>query len=568
VRSIIRIVIIILIVAVIPLKLFAWSRSSSSVPPDSEYYRDLDKIVAARLVKPTILGQRPYPRSEFARMAIEATQSLEKIDSGEPHSYSDFVRSEKRLWQARVSLRRLSKEFAEDIADLNAPSGEAERYRVHPLEKFYLEGRYLNSPPLTIIPNNGRGTIQAEANPLGDYNLGRHAIDGATSAIEPVARFEATKFFSGYVKPRFEVDSFRSGDMQAHAYLQNAYGTFKVGNFSFKAGRDSQMWGYGARGSLLYSTNPRPLDGMWVTNPTPARLPWILKYLGEWRYTLYGFNLGPEYPQKWAWITGYKISALPCQYVEFGFGHSVMMGGEGAISPGFVDVIGEFFGFRPAGTSGNDPNLTNHLFEVDLLVRIPGLRGSQIYGGFVLEDKWKSIEKTMKHGMSYLGGVYFPALNRSGSLDLRMEYTRNTPLPYRHGFYSAGYTENRKIIGSDAGPDADNAHILFRQTFSDNAWFGLSFDWDYRRSDRYVELVQANGLAGDVVKTASGPTDVRYRVMTGFHFNASSNVKVNLSAGYERAFNIFYIDGMDRNNYLAGVILEINLDRFFGFSSN
>lgn len=552
----------------VPCDLIAWSRSSSSVPPDSEYYRDLDKVVAAKLAKPTILGQRPYPRSEFARMAIEASRKLQEIEGDSAKTYSELVKRDRHLWQARLSLRRLEKEFAEDIADLESPSGELERYRIHPFEKLYIAGRYLNSPTTDIIPNNGRGGLSAEINPLADYNLGRHPIDGGTVSLEPVARFEATKFLSGYVQPRFESDMYRSGEGQGHAYIQNAYATFKAGNFSFKAGRESQVWGYGDRGSLLYSTNPRPMDGMWVTNPTPARLPWIFKYLGKWRYTLYGVNLGPEQVRSWPWLAGYKLGLLASDYVELGFGHSVMMGGDGAITPSFVDVIGEFFGFRPAGTSPGSPNLTNHIFEVDMLLRLVPLRGTQIYGGFAIDDKWSNVRKTLKHGMSYQGGVYFPALNESGSMDLRIEYVRTSPLQYRHSGYRDGYTENRKIIGSDLGPDGDSIHVAFRQTLSENTWFGLSFDWEYRRSDRYREIKLPNGRAGDVIKIASGPTDTRYRGMMDFNFNASKNVKVNLAAGYERAVNISYVEGDDRNNYLLGARFEINLDRYFGFSKN
>lgn len=562
------VIVLILSMLVIPSSAFAWDRSTSSVSPDSPYYRDLDKLVAAKLAKPPILGQRPYPRSEFARMTAEAIENLDKIENVEPGSYSTLVKRERGYWQARISIRRLKREFNEELVDAGAVDDEKKRYRIHPLEKLNIYNRYLNSPDLVIISNNGRGSIEANVNPLGDYKLGRHAVDGYTSAEELVGRFQVTKFLSGYVSPRFEVDFYRNDDMQAHAYIQNAYTTFKAGNFSAKVGRDSQVWGFGERGSLLYSTNPRPLDGVWLTNPTPERLPWHFKYLGKWRYTLYGVNLGPGRPRKWSWLMGYKVSVLPSDYVELGFGHSVMIGGEGSQSPSALDVVGEFFGFRPAGTSGTSDNLSNHQFEVDFLVRIVPLRGTQLYANAAIEDKWKSIAKTLDHGMSYLGGIYIPALNPSGSMDLRMEYERINPLQYRHGRYAAGYTENRKIIGSDAGPDSDSVHAKFRHTLSENTWYGLSFDWEWRQSDLYRELVQANGLAGDIEKIASGPTDVRYRGTLDFNFQIRDDVKCRLAAGYERAVNIFYVEGDDRNNYLASVGLQIDLDRFFGFSAN
>ena len=40
----------------------AWIRSTSSVPPDDNAYRLIDKLIAFSLVEPPIRGQRPYPR--------------------------------------------------------------------------------------------------------------------------------------------------------------------------------------------------------------------------------------------------------------------------------------------------------------------------------------------------------------------------------------------------------------------------------------------------------------------------------------------------------------------------
>jgi hypothetical protein len=551
-----------------PSKPCAFDRSTPSVPPDSALYRDLDKLVAFKLASPPILGQRPYPRSEFARMTAEAMRKMAAVDEGGAETLKEFRNAKERRWQVDISLRRLKDEFREELVDMGAIEGEKGSVHVHGLKEMDIYNRYLDSPPTTLPPNNGRGRIDATINPLGDYNLGRHAIDGYTGAYETVSYVEASKFFSAYASPRLEVDGYRKGDMQGHAYLQNGYGTFKAGNFSLKVGRDSQVWGFGERGSLLFSTNPRPLDGMWVTNPTPARLPWVFKHLGKWRYTLYGVNLGPGNSVKWSWLTGYKISLMPCDYVELGFGHAVTIGGEGTPTPSFVDVIGEFFGFRPAGTSKGSTNFSNHTFEIDLLLRLVPLRGTELYADVAIEDKWKSIMKTLKQGMSYLGGMYIPALNPSGSMDLRMEFVRTSPLQYRHSRYSSGFTLNRLLIGSDAGPDAYTAHLQFRHTLSPAFFYGVTADWDYRRSNTYRELRNSNGSAGDIIKVKSGPTEVRYRGVLDVNMKIKKYATLDVAAGFERVSNIFFVEGMHRSNFLAGVNLELDLDRFFSFSSH
>jgi len=544
----------------------AWVRSSSSVPPDDDAYRLLDKLIAFSLCEPPIRSQRPYPRGEFARMTAEAMSKYAEMKEGlgEPESFEKYVKRAARMREIGEVIDELKAEFHEELVDMGAVEGERMRYRVHPIEEFVFYRDYLNSPPTQIPVNNGRGLINAWVNPLGDYDLGRHPTDGYQSAEELVARFQLGKFFSAYARPRLEVNFPRQGDLSGDLYIQNAYGTFKAGNFSMKAGRDSMVWGFGERGSLLYSTNPRPLDGIWLTNPEPARLPWYFKYLGRWRYTLYAANLGPEYARKYAWIAGYKLSLAPARYVEVGFGHAVQIGGEGAPTPSAVDVIGEFFGFRPAGTSGSAPNLTNHMFEFDLLLRIPQLRGVELYGNFALEDKWKSVKKTLTHGMSYLGGLYIPALNNTGSMDLRIEYVHVNPLQYRHSLYADGWTINERLMGTDAGPDANAIHAQFRHTISPKIWYGVTFGWDYRSSDTWVELPNR----GDIVKTVSGPTEQRWRGIFDLDWRVRPEMKLHFTGGYERVGNLHYQQNVHRNNFLIAASLHFYWDRYFAFAAN
>ena len=546
----------------------AWERASPSVPPDSGLYRDLDKLVAFGLVTPPIRGQRPYPRGEFARMTAEAMRRVAERDAAGAASVSfeEHYRNGVRRRQIGEALARLKEEFHDDLVDMGAIDGERMTYRLHPVDDATLFGTYLNSPSVALPPNNGRGFIGAVINPLVDYNLGRQATDGTQIAQEVTGWFEAGRFFAGLVRPRFEENAFRTGDVTAMATVQNATADLRAGNFSVKVGRDSMFWGMGDRDSLLFSTNPRPLDGVWVTNPTPARLPWVFKYLGRWRYTLYGVNMGPEYSVPYAWTMGYKVSLAPAKYVELGFGHAVIIGGQGMPAPSAVDVIGEFIGFRPGGTTTTSPNISNHMFGIDVLVRIPQLRGLELYGTMAIEDKWKSITKTLTQGCSYQGGIYLPALNASGSLDLRLEYAHTSPLQYRHGLYTDGFTIDRKLIGTDGGPDAETVHAKLRQTVAPKLRLGVALDWDYRRSDTYTELRNPDGSAGPVVKIGWGPAEQRYRGVVDLDWQLRETLRLRLAGGYERAHNLGFVAGVDRNNWLLSGALTWKFDRRFARS--
>ncbi len=534
-----------------PTTSLAWQRSTVNVAPDSLLYRDLDKLVAWGLVHPPILGQRPYPRSEFARLTAEAEQNL-------PDREQDI--NPKRLKQINLVLNRLKKEFKEDL-DKQQPG-----FRFHPFDKFITSATYLNSPATTIPPNNGRGNINAQVNPLGDYNLGRHAIDGFQIAHEATASFQATKFFAANARPRLEVDIPRQNNMQGHIYLQNSYGVFKAGNFIFEFGRDSMLWGIGERGGLLFSTNPRPLDGIRITNPTPYQLPWVFKHLGHWRYTMFAANYGPGYIRKYAWLAGYKLSWLPIKYLELAFAHAVMIGGQGAADPSAVDVIGEFFGFRPAGTSRGSPNLTNHIFEVEYLFRILPLRGMQIYGNIAVDDKFgNSFTKTIRHDCGFLWGLYFPVLNQSGSADLRIEYVKSSPLLYRHSLYADGFTLNRKLLGSNAGPDTNAFYAKFRHNLSDDLLYGLEAALDFRSSDTYKQVQTAAGTAGHIEQVSSGPSEKRFRFLADLDWQVKKHLNLHFTTGYERVQNLHFAGNVSRNNYLFAVALSLDLDRYFAF---
>ena len=111
-------------------------------------------------------------------------------------------------------------------------------------------------------------------------------------------------------------------------------------------------------------------------------------------------------------------------------------------------------------------------------------------------------------------------------------------------------------------------HLRFRHTLAPGFWYGLTFGWDYRRSDTYTELRNPDGTAGPVVKVASGPTEERYRGLVDFDCKFKRNLTLHLTAGYERVRNLFFTAGNDRNNYLAAISLKVDLDRHFGFEAN
>lgn len=541
--------------------------ASTDVPISDRAYRDIEKLVSWKLVRPPMIDQRPLSRGEFARIVAQARDAIVR---GETEAANDFevysqILSHRRA--VRRVLDRLTREFREELVDVGAVEGERHAVRLHGLEQFRLDGTLLSEAPLLLLPNNGVGAIQAKINPLWDYREGRHAVDGAQMAAETLHRVQASKYFAALAHPRLEGDMYRrdaSGSDEVEILLQEGYGVLQAGDAALQVGRASVIWGPGEHGGLQLTNNARSLDLIKFSTPSPFQLPWVFRHLGSWRVTLFGANLGPQQaPYRYPWLTGWRLSYQPWRYLELGVGNTTMMGGEGApyLSP--LDIFGEFFGFRPAGTSPISPNKTNHIMEASVLVRVPELMGVQFYGMLANEDKRDSIKRFLRDGSSYLTGIYLPRLDSTGVADLRLEFRRMCAIMYRHTLYTNGYTLNDLIIGDDLGSDALGFRAKTNIDLSDTVLFAASFDWELRRSDIHNVTIEPDGTLGDDIVVAEGPHEQRYRFILEPQFEVANGVHLFAAAGYERVLNANYQQGVSRNNWLGAVSLRIDLDRHF-----
>lgn len=555
----------------VPVAVWA-SPASTDVEISDRAYRDIEKLVSYQLVFPPMIDERPLSRSEFARLVAEANKTFESQSNSEDDSkgFESFSKNIARRRSIRGILKRLIHEFNEELIDTGAAQGEHASIRIHGLEELRLDGTLMSSAPLTIMPNNGVGTLSARVTPLWDYREGRHPVDGFQMAAETIHRAQFSKYFSVLAHPRLEGDIYRSnlsGQDDIEILLQEGYGVLQVGDAALKLGRSSVMWGPAEHGGLTLTGNARPLDLIKFSTPSPFRLPWVFSYLGRFRVALFGANLGPDQTPRYPWLTGWRLSYMPWRYLELGVGNVTMMGGEGAPHLTAIDIIGEFFGFRPAGTSGSAVNKTNHIMEASFLVRIPKLAGMQFYGVIANDDKRDTIKRFLRDGSSYLTGVYFPRLNSAGTSDLRLEFRRMCAIAYRHSLYVNGYTLDGLFIGDDLGPDALGFSARFNQDFSNAATVSASFNWEVRRGDTHTTTIDPDGTLGDVIVSAEGPHEQRFRFGLEPRIKISEALELRTFAGYERVLNAGYIQGVSRNNLLGAVSLRINLDRHFRFEA-
>jgi len=184
--------------------------------------------------------------------------------------------------------------------------------------------------------------------------------------------------------------------------------------------------------------------------------------------------------------------------------------------------------------------------------------------GFFSHPKTSFIPM-LRDGSSYLAGLYLPAIDSAGQCGLRLEYTHTCTFCERHSLFSDGMTINRKLLGSDLGPDADGIHGEFTYDVRDDLGLAFIADWDHRRSD----LRGMRGTFENSVYTIEHrPTEDRYRFVANGYWWATPYVRLVGSLGYERVHNYQYVQGDDRNNFLVAFLLSVNLDRYTRFSSH
>ncbi|MBW1852898.1 MAG: hypothetical protein JRJ15_16075 [Deltaproteobacteria bacterium] len=66
----------------------------------------------------------------------------------------------------------------------------------------------------------------------------------------------------------------RYSDGDKTIIMDKVYGVVELLGMELEVGSDSQWWGPGYHGSILFSNNPEPLTMVKLTNSRPVLLPW------------------------------------------------------------------------------------------------------------------------------------------------------------------------------------------------------------------------------------------------------------------------------------------------------
>lgn len=534
-----------------------------NAPPEDPVYQTIDVLISHDLVRDVIVGQRPYSRLEVARIIKAARNRLDgwKENGKENSNWKAFNRFITRRNYLDRLLAYYEKKYARELDGMQK-GVEFEAFSV-----LDLDFGYSSSDPRTIPEDNGIGFIDGVVTSFDKYKQGRSYVDGLNDYLMSQHDLYASRYLAFTAQPLFKFKNPRRGDDQITATLHRLYAKGGWKNIELEAGRDNLLWGQGEHGGMLASTNPRPLDMLKISNPYPLKLPWVFRYLGHMKWTLFVSNLGPEQALRHPYFYGLKWSWRPMRYLELGLSETLIMGGEGAPRLSFWEPVTEMFPFHKwGGRNIGAADLSNHAWGFfDMRITIPELRGVSIYYDGYVEDsiiRAFRLPGNILEQMGFIAGLYLPRLTNSGNLGFRFEYHHVAPLAYRHGRWSSGYTLNRRPIGDALGPDGDGVYTTLYWRPAPVLIGRLDLAYEFYDSSAYRSEENAQGGLDRVLKVADGPIERRYRAVAGVEWLKMKRYGLRLSLGCERIQNLNFQVGRSVNNMLLEAGMRLYFDEF------
>ncbi len=453
---------------------------------DDVVYLYLDKLAAARLIRTYSPNQRPLTRFAVAKLVHEARSRCQ----------DECAMGDERL------IRELGKKFSRDLALIE--NSKKRDIDFVPIKEVNFSWTATNQPE-SPMPANGLGPTSGTVQPLLSYNYGQHYLKYANFYLDTSHYVSATPYFSAYLQP--QVYTVSGDDARVWAWLWRAYVKTGIKNFEFQVGRDDVKWGPG-EGSLMFSNNFKGFDMIRLSTPHTFKLPWVFRHLGQWRFTTFFALLGKGSFNPNTILSAYRVDWHPVYWLDLGFDHAVMMGGDGAKDPSPALAVSEYIGIF--SSSGTGRASSNHIMGADFTVRIPPLLGMECYGKLLLEDTQKEYYYMLVNDASWMAGLYFPKLEPTRKWSLRSEFVYTGQYAYRHHFYTGGWALNNKFMGYDAGSDTFSVNTTLRHQFNFDEFVAGSFRYLYRSSNTYAVNTDSTGNANGLSVATDGPKEQHY----------------------------------------------------------
>jgi hypothetical protein len=243
-----------------------------------------------------------------------------------------------------------------------------------------------------------------------------------------------------------------------------SYIGLNVGNFMISAGFMERWWGPGWDGSLILSTNARPVPSITIernyTDPFKTKL---LSWLGPWRASIaMGESESSDVPVPKVLFYAARLNFKPRPWFEFGLTRTAQWcgGGRSCDWDTFTDMLlGRDNQLDGGEVSEEQPG--NQMAGYDVRLRSPWKAlPVAVYGQMIGEDEAGNLPSkfTALFGIESWGNSAFGAWRLRGELtDTTCNFARETPqydCAYRNSIYPQGYAYRGRIIGHSMDNDS------------------------------------------------------------------------------------------------------------------
>ena len=517
-----------------------WALASNNIPLDSPIYFYLEKLEAFDLIATDFKGIRPYSRAEAARLITEAEKGLGKLDGSNQVFAEKLLKRLKELIPREVGL--YEEPDKAPVFDCNPIVGARLRY-------VYLEGaprsyeRPVHDPGgdgvfgigSGLRPVNPYPTVTqqhgTEGTPLLENNEGNVYHSGHNVEFRLSGEAYVKSYASALIEPLF---LYSRGTDSRQLLLNKGYLKLGGGGLELEVGRDANWLGLGYRGAITMTNNARNLDLVKISSPEPISS----RYLWDVKYSLIVSRLDDTFiggQERRPYFLAAKLSFLPNPNVEFGFNYGKEFGG-----PGVNNSVGAYFKGIFGGTSSDN---TNNLAGIELRLRLPFLRNTEIYGEFSGEDSasfWPIVE-------SYIAGFFIPRLTSDGKNDLRFEYFLGNRILYTNGTFPEGYLYRGMPIGDSQGGAAEEFFVRYSHWFSPRNRLALEY---YHTERGNLGRVPINS-SGQFDSTGVMQSVERKNSMRAFwDLPLHGDFDLQLMYGRERINNLNLMAGVNRTNQI------------------
>jgi hypothetical protein len=513
-----------------------WALSSTNIPLDSPVYLYLEKLASFGLISTDFRGIRPFTRAEAARLLVEAEHTLEK---------SAELSGEGLVTEMVDELHLL---LAREIHLAKVPE-DSPNFAVKPLSSFRMRYVYLDGVPRSyerpIHDPGGDGVFGigsglrethpfpflaqqhgSEGTPLFENNEGIRYQKGSNYELRVSSEAYGGRYLSLLLEPAF---LYSEEGSTTEGWLNKGYVKLGDGGLELEVGRDANWLGLGYRGNITLTNNARNFDLIKLSSPEPLES----RYLWPLKYALIFSRFDETVPRgevRKPYFFAAKLSFKPTANLEFGINLGRQVGGPG-VKNGVGNVLEGFVG-------GTDSDNSNSLAGVELRLRLPFLRNTELYGEFSGEDVaafWPIVE-------SYVAGFHIPRLTAAGRDDLRFEYFLGNSILYTNNTFPEGYLYKGMPIGHSQGGGVEEFFTRYSHWFSLRNRVALEY---YHTQRGNLGRVPVAGIMQSV--------ELKNSWRGYWTLPIAQSLDIGLMYGWERIHNLNLVGGVNQTNQLLNI---------------